>query len=208
MDAGKGFFIARRVIIDKGDATKLPEFIAAKKAALDAKKPEGLHWGVSGLVIGAPTPTALILSHWDNAEHLKAFHETEGFQAQKALVEEWTTQPPQDFKIQLLTDAVQPKSGSVLEVYSYVVPNAERDTLKGEFATQVLPLITGANGFVNLGYGVAHAESADETKIVSAIEWANLEAYQAHHDSEAFKTVVGQFTPKVKDVKNYAVNVA
>ena len=65
MEAGKGFFIARRLVIDKGDATKLPEFIATKKAALEAKKPEGLHWGIAGLVVGAPSPTALVLSHWD-----------------------------------------------------------------------------------------------------------------------------------------------
>lgn len=113
MDAGKGFFIARKLTIDKGDVSKLPEFIAAKKAALDAKKPEGLHWGVAGLIIGAPTPTALILSHWSDQEHLKAFHETEGYQKQKELISEWSTQPPQDFKIQLLTDANQPKSGSI-----------------------------------------------------------------------------------------------
>lgn len=208
MEAGHGFFIARRLVIDKGDATKLPEFITAKKAALDAKKPEGLHWGVAGLVEGAPTPTALVLSHWDNVDHLKAFHETEGYQKQKQLVEEWSSQPPQDFKITLLTEAKQPASGSVLEVYSYVVPNAERDALKEEFKTTVLPAITGAKGFKNLGYGVAHTESADETKIVSAIEWENLEAYNAHHADAAWTDVVGKFTPKVKDVKNYAVNIA
>ena len=114
MEAGHGFFIARRLVIDKGDATKLPEFITAKKAALDAKKPEGLQWGVAGLVVDAPTPSVLVLSHWDTVDHLKAFHETEGYQKQKQLIEEWSTQAPQDFKIQLLTDAKQPASGSVL----------------------------------------------------------------------------------------------
>lgn len=208
MEAGKGFFIARRLTIDKGDVTKLPEFIHAKKEALDAKKPEGLHWGVAGLVIDAPTPTVLVLSHWDKPENLKAFHDSEGYQKQKQLVEEWSSQPPQDYKIQLLTDAKQPATGSILEVYSYVVPNADREALKAEFASTVLPAITGAKGFKHLGYGVAHTESADETKIVSAIEWENLEAYKAHHADEGWKGVIGSFSPKVKDIKNYAITVA
>jgi hypothetical protein len=66
MSADKGFFVARKIIIDKGDAAKIAETAAAKKAEFAGQKPDGLNWAVTGLVVGAPTPVALVLAHWSS----------------------------------------------------------------------------------------------------------------------------------------------
>lgn len=72
----------------------------------------------------------------------------------------------------------------------------------------MIPAFTKANGFVNIGYGVTRTEVADSTKIVSAIEWESEEAFKAHHANKEFLDIVAKFTPKVSEVKNYAIVVA
>lgn len=206
MPDDKGFFVARKIIVDKGDATKIAENVAAKKAALAGHKPEGLNWAVTGQVIGAPTPVILVLAHWTSQEQLQAFQASENYQKQKASLDEWTTQPTEDFSITLHTDAHEPQSGNILEIHSYVSANADKEFLTAEF-TKAAPLVLGAPGFVALGAGTAATGNPDETKVFNATEWKTLENYKTHSESAAIKEVGAKVVDKLKDIKSYALTI-
>ena len=208
--AGKGVFVTRKVTLDKVDAAKAQEIISSKKAEFDNKvQPEGLNWGIAGFVQGAPVPVLMLFSHWSDEAKLKTFQESEGYQKTKEAITALTSEAPQEFRINLLTEATKPHSGSTLEIYSYVVTNEERDALKGEFKSEILPSITKAKGFTSLGFGVANDETRpNHTHIVASIEWDSAESYKAHQENTDFKGVVSKFGPKVHDLKNYSVVVA